>query len=610
MCGIAGYFGTTPRTVEQINGCLQSMQHRGPDAQSQYTHQTSDGKTIQLFHARLNIIDLDVRSNQPFRVGNKVMVYNGELYNYIELKKELTTAGVGFQTESDTEVLLKALHHFGEEVLDRAEGMWSFAVFDEDTGKLLLCRDRFAEKPLYIFEDESGFYFASEPKSIRALLGKQLKPNINHIYRYMVNGYKALNKYDDTFFEGLRRLPPAHTLQINTKGSQSLTRYWKPGFLTDNSMTYDQAVEGVRERLIESVKLRLRADVPLAFCMSGGVDSNALISIAKNVFDYDVHGFTIVNTDERYEENEMVQLAVSSQNLKHTPIPVKTENFLPNLRALVRQHDSPVTTISYYAHWLLMQGVSEAGYRISISGTAADEIFTGYYDHHLLYLSEIHQEAEIFNQSKSNWLQHVKPIVRNPFLQNPEQFVDDPNFRGHIFLNADEFSAFLYNEWHEEFEEKDFGLPLLRNRMWNEMFHESVPVILHEDDLNAMSFSIENRSPYLDRQLFEFANTIPTRHLIQDAKAKSVLRDAMKGIAPDAVMQNRRKVGFNAPIFSFLNVHDENVKKEILADSPVYDHVRREKIETILAQPDLPNSGSKFLFYFLCSKLFLEEVAS
>lgn len=610
MCGIAGYFGYTPRTVEQVNGCLQSMKHRGPDAQSQYTHQTPDGKTIQLFHARLNIIDLDVRSNQPFRVGNKVMVYNGELYNYIELKNELIAAGVGFQTESDTEVLLKALHHFGEEVLDRAEGMWSFAVFDEETGKLLLCRDRFAEKPLFIFEDESGFYFSSEPKSIHALLGRRLKPNLNHIYRYMVNGYKALQKYEDTFFEGLRRLLPAHTLQISANGTQSLTRYWKPQWQPDNTMTYDQAVQGVRERLIESVKLRLRADVPLAFCMSGGVDSNALISIAKNVFDYDVHGFTIVNTDERYEENEMVELAVSSQNLKHTPIPVNTENFLPNLRALVRQHDSPVTTISYYAHWLLMQGVSEAGYRISISGTAADEIFTGYYDHHLLYLSEIQNETEVFEQAKSNWLEHVKPIVRNPFLQNPQQFVDDPNFRGHIFLNSEEFSAFLCKDWNEEFEEHNFSLPLLRNRMWNELFHETVPVILHEDDLNAMSFSIENRSPYLDRQLFEFANTIPTRHLIQDAKAKSVLRDAMKGIAPGAVMQNRRKVGFNAPIFSFLNVKDENVKKEILADSPIYDHVHREKIETILAQPELPNSGSKFLFYFLCSKLFLEEVSS
>lgn len=610
MCGIAGYYGVHPRSNEQINHCLQTMQHRGPDAQSHYTHHTSTGRTVQLLHARLNIIDLDVRSNQPFRVGKKVMAYNGELYNYIELKKELQIAGEIFTTESDTEVLLKALHHYGDDVLDRAEGMWSFALFDEESEQLLLCRDRFAEKPLYIFEDDSGFYFASEPKCIRALLGKALQPNINHIYRYMVNGYKALLKYDDTFFVGLRRLPPSHVLRMDDEGNQVISSYWKPSFAPDDAMTYGQAVEGVRERMIESVKLRLRADVPLAFCMSGGIDSNSLISIAKNVFDYDVHGFTIVNSDERYEENEMVEHAVSTQGLRHTPIPVQTENFLSNLRQLVRHHDSPVSTISYYAHWLLMQGVSEAGYRISVSGTAADEIFTGYYDHHLFYLSEIHHEVSVFDASKRNWLEHVKPIVRNPYLQNPEQFIDDPGFRGHIFLNSDEFSAFLYEEWNEAFDENDYGLPILRNRMWNEMFHESVPVILHEDDLNAMFFSIENRSPFLDRSLFEFANTIPTRHLIQEAKAKSVLRDAMKGIAPDKVMQNRRKVGFNAPIFSFLNVRDENIKREVLADSPIFDHVRRDKIETMIEQPDLPNSGSKFLFYFLCSKLFLEEFSS
>lgn len=610
MCGIAGYYGFTIRSDEQINRCLHLMRHRGPDAQSSYTFHSSTNRTLHLLHARLNIIDLDVRSNQPFRVGDKVMVYNGELYNYVELKQELLAAGESFITESDTEVLLKAMRYYGDDVLDRAEGMWSFAVFDETSERLLLCRDRFGEKPLFVYEDVDGFYFASEPKLICALLGKPLKPNINHLYRYMVNGYKALHKYDDTFFKGLRRLPPAHVLRVDADGNQTLSRYWTPSFQPDDNMSYSQAVEGVCERMIESVKLRLRADVPLAFCMSGGVDSNALISIAKNVFHYDVHGFTIINSDERYEENDMVNLAVSTQGLRHTPIPVQTDHFLVNLRNLVHHHDSPVSTISYYAHWLLMQGIANAGYRISVSGTAADELFTGYYDHHLLYLSEIHSETDLFETARNNWLKYIKPIVRNPFLQNPEQFVNAPSFRGHIFLNADEFSSFLFEDWHEEFEEHDFGLPLLRNRMWNELFHESVPPILHEDDLNAMYFSIENRSPFLDRKLFEFSNRIPTRFMIQDGKTKSVLRDAMKGIAPDAVMQNRRKVGFNAPIFDFLNVRNEHVKMEVLADSPIYNHVRRDKIETMLNQPDLPNSGSKFLFYFLCSKLFLEEFGS
>jgi len=172
------------------------------------------------------------------------------------------------------------------------------------------------------------------------------------------------------------------------------------------------------------------------------------------------------------------------------------------------------------------------------------------------------------------------------------------------------FASYLRSSWSEPFTEDRYTQSLLRNRMFNEMFHESVPVILHEDDLNAMYFSIENRSPYLDRHLFEFCNTIPSRHLIQDGRAKSILRDAMKGIMPERIRINRRKVGFNAPIFSFLDIHDQVVKDYLLNKSLIFHHVQHEKIENLIKKPDLPNSESKFLFYFLCSKIFLEEFAT
>ena len=192
-------------------------------------------------------------------------------------------------------------------------------------------------------------------------------------------------------------------------------------------------------------------------------------------------------------------------------------------------------------------------------------------------------------------------------MSDPDLFIKDPGFRDHIFLDADDFASYLKASWGEPFAEQEYTSSLLRNRMLNEMFHEAVPVILHEDDLNSMYYSVENRSPFLDRELFEYANSIPSRHLIQDGRAKSVLRDAMRGIAPDAIVENRRKVGFNAPIFSFLDVKDKVVRDELLADSPVFDHVCREKIETMISKADLPNSESKFLFYFLNTKIFLEE---
>jgi asparagine synthase (glutamine-hydrolysing) len=165
----------------------------------------------------------------------------------------------------------------------------------------------------------------------------------------------------------------------------------------------------------------------------------------------------------------------------------------------------------------------------------------------------------------------------------------------------------LVEPFLEAFNEEHYSNSLLRNRMLNELFHESVPVILHEDDLNSMHFSIENRSPFLDRNLFEFCQTIPTVNLIQKGHAKAVLREAVRGIAPDAVLNSARKVGFNAPIFDFLNTKDPTVANELMADSPIFEIVKREEIVQLVDKSDLPNSRSKFLFNFVCAKLFLEE---
>jgi asparagine synthase (glutamine-hydrolysing) len=296
-------------------------------------------------------------------------------------------------------------------------------------------------------------------------------------------------------------------------------------------------------------------------------------------------------------------------DIRHTAIPLDTAGFLPRLRGLVRHHDAPVYTITYFVQWLLMQSIHEHGYRVSVSGTAADELFSGYYDHHLAYLREVAGEPELAVASRAAWTEHVQPIVRNPYLRDADLFVRDPSFRGHIYLGAEEFATYLTEPFSNGFTERDFTSNVLRNRMLNELFAEAVPVILHEDDLNAMYYSIENRSPFLDRALFEHSLSVPTRHLVQDGKAKAVLREAMRGIAPDLALDNRRKVGFNAPIESLLDADDPAVHKELLADSPVFEHIRREKVQELLKKRDLPNSESKMLFNILNAKLFLEEVA-
>jgi asparagine synthase (glutamine-hydrolysing) len=604
MCGIAGYFGSREIPDDRIEATLALMRRRGPDHAAYRRFVTPAGKHVALLHSRLSIIDLDERSNQPLQVDDSWLVFNGELYNYVELRSELERAGLSFRTTSDSEVLAHALHHLGTRAaLDKSEGMWAFAAYEERTGTLVLSRDRFGEKPLYLAQDEHGITFGSEVKFINALRGSRLAVDVDHLKRYLVNGYKALYKQPTHhFFRGLDELPAATALTIDATGRTSTERYWTPTFEQDTSMSRDAAVAGTRERLIRSVELRLRADVPIAFCMSGGVDSNSLISIAKRELGYQVHGFTIASADERYEESALVDATVKALDLKHTSIPTDTTNFLDRLRTLVRYHDAPVYTITYYAHWLLMQSIAEHGYRISVSGTAADELFSGYYDHYLAYLAETRDPA-----ARAAWTEHVKPVVRNPFLSNPDLFATDPAFRDHIYLDAAGFAQYLHEPWSEPFAETPYTSSVLRNRMLNELFHEAVPVILHEDDLNAMYYSIENRSPFLDRALFEFSSRIPTAHLMRDGYAKAVLRDSMRGIVPDAILDNRRKVGFNAPIFDFLNPNDPDTRAALLAPSPIWDVVRRDKISDLIDKAFLPNSQSKFLFYFLCSKLFLEE---
>ncbi len=608
MCGIAGHFGRKSIAESTISRTLALMHRRGPDSQNSQRVPVSADISATFLFSRLSIIDLNERADQPFAFGDLTITFNGEIYNYIEVREELVRKGRKFKTSSDTEVLIQAFAEWGWSGLDRLEGQWAFAVYDARDKSLYLSRDRFGEKPLYYCLAETGeVYFASEVKALKSLSGIKFPVNEAHLKRFLVNGYKGMYKSGEEFFIGVNQVAAGSVLKVGPDFKIQSWKYWQAVGVTPTEMSFEEAVSGVRERLIRAVDLRLRADVPLAFCMSGGVDSNSLISIAKRVLKYDVHGFTIANTDKRYDEQEAIEGVVSELGLKHTKILLNRNGFLEGLRELVKYHDAPVYTVTYYVHWLLQKGMAEHGYKISLSGTAADELFTGYFDHHLAYFQSIRNDKSLLDSSIKNWEKNIKPIVRNPFLSNPNYLIDNPFSREHIFLNHDEFSDCLTTPWSEPFSEKMYSNDLLRNRMLNELFYEATPVILHEDDLNAMYYSIENRSPFLDRELFEFSQKIPTRHLIRNGTAKAVLREAMRGIVPNIVLDNPKKVGFNAPILDLIDLQDSAVRDSLLSDSPIFNLLKRPQVEKMLARTDLPNSISKFLFSFLSVKMFVEE---
>lgn len=605
MCGIAGYIGFESLSEGRIRKALAAMHNRGPDFSS--FKNFNEGKaSISLLHARLSIIDLDPRSNQPFTLEDCTIVFNGEIYNYLELKKPLEDSGVKFRTSSDTEVLLHYYLKYGEQCVNYFEGMWSFAIYDERKKTVFMSRDRFAEKPLYYYRTDKGFYFASETNTLRALSGVNFEVNYNHLKRYMVNGHKSLYKVNETFYKDVYEVDYATNFVVNTYLNISVSKYWKPEF-NPVIMTREYAIEGIKERLIKSLKLRLRSDVPLAFCLSGGVDSASLVSIARKVFNADVNTFSIIDTDKRYDENDNIQSTIDDTGCKSTKIVLSPDaDNLGRLQGLIKYHDAPVATISYFVHSLLSEAISKNGYKISISGTAADELFTGYYDHFNLHLYETRNSAD-YKKYVEDWKKYPAKYVRHPAFQNPELYFNDPTKRDHIYLNNDEFSQYLKEDFFEAFTETKYTNSLLRNRMMNELFHEVVRVILHEDDLNSMLYSIENRSPFLDRNLFEFANTIPSELLINNGYAKYLLREAMAGILNDKVRLEREKKGFNASINSIIDFNNKKHVDFILDDGKIYDLVDRDKVAEIMKRGEYPNSYKKFLFNFINAKLFLDN---
>jgi len=605
MCGIAGYIGQSTPNQQQIASALHSMFHRGPDANGHIII-SKPGGSVCLLHSRLSIIDLDPRSNQPFEKGPIHLVFNGEIYNYVELRNTLKSLGHSFTTDSDTEVLIASYLQWGKKCTEHFEGMWAFALFDHRDETLMLSRDRFAEKPFYLYKTDNGLFFASEVKALKALTGKRFEVNVDHLLRFTTNGHKSLYKTQETFFHGVSELPFATNAYVNLMGKRAEERYWMPAH-KEQKMSMQDAIDGTRERLIESVKLRLRSDVPLAFCLSGGVDSASLVSIAAKEFNATAHTFSIIDSDHRYDEYDNIQATIQDTGCESTKIILEPgEENITRLESLVDYHDAPVATISYFIHSFLSERIAQNGFKISISGTAADELFTGYYDHYNLHLYQMRNHPE-FARFKAEWEKYPLQFVRHPDFRKSDLYFDNPAKRDHIYLNNDEFRGMLKADFNEPFTETKYADDLLRNRMMNELFHEVVPVILHEDDLNSMKYSLENRSPFLDKNLFEWAYSIPSELLINEGYNKYILRQSMEGILNDKVRLSREKKGFNASINSIFDFNNPKHRSYFLDDSPIFDYFDREKMEGMLNKGEYPNSYKKFLFSFINAKIFLEQ---
>lgn len=601
MCGIAGFIGTALPDDGAVAATLSIMRQRGPDAAGRHVGRLGD-HTVLLLHSRLAIIDLDPRADQPFLDGATSLVFNGEIYNYVEVADTLRTRGHRFRTDSDTEVISRAWLEWGEGLVDHLEGMWAFALLDEARQRLVLSRDPFGEKPLYLLRRPEGLYFGSEVKFINALSGYSPPVDLEKLRTYIAHGYRAVFKTPGMFLEGVEVMPAASIRVLSGPDIPPPRRYWSPR-PDPTPMSWNEALDGVRDRLFRAIDIRLRADVPLAVTLSGGIDSNVIAGIASKHYGQPLDSFSMLESNADYDERSFIRTAVEALGTRHHERPVESTGFLERLERMTRHYEAPVLTVGMYLEGYLAELVADAQFKLSLNGNGADEIFTGYYDHYLYWLAGLHGTPR-FEKEVAIWRETMGRHVQNPLYKDPERFVKTPDERRHLHLNALDAPDFMLQPVAACFQEASFSDEVLRNRMMNELTAESVPVTLFCGDLNWMYHSIENRTAFLDRPLVNFMMRVPSEHLIGEGMSKYLLRSAARGYVPDEILLAKRKFGFNAPVTSLLDRSDPAVQDFMMTKTPLYDLVDRDRVATLM-RPETPiGDRSNFLFCLAAAQMF------
>ena len=428
----------------------------------------------------------------------------------------------------------------------------------------------------------------------------------------MFKGYRSLNKTNDSFFEKIIKVDSAQNLSLNLKNfNLKKNYYYNKSNLSKKkiSKNINENIEITKALVIKSLKRRLRSDVPIAFCLSGGIDSGSLTSLCYKHFNIKPKCYSIIDSDYRYNELENINAIEKDLGIKSKLIKLKKENnlsFLENLKSLINYRNAPLSTVSYYVHSKISQQASKDGFKVIMSGTGADEIFSGYYDHSLLFLNEI-KDKKKFKSEVLSWKKNTKSLIRNEKLQNINLFIKDKKFRDHLYFDQNFISNILRKKIRYKFEEKKYSNNLMSNRLSNELLHETVPAMLDDDDMNSMQFSIENRSPFLSRELANYSMSINNEHRIKNGLSKFILREAMKGILVNKVRLTKRKKGFNASLSTMLKLDYKYILNFLSENDYLKKTIDFNKLSSFFDKNHLSNEMNKMLFSLINVKIFLDK---
>jgi asparagine synthase (glutamine-hydrolysing) len=548
MCGIAGI--VDPAGIDRVvlDRMRDVMVHRGPD----------DAGSIALDSAglasrRLAIIDISPDGHQPMTYGPFTITYNGEIYNYLELRAELEQLGHRFVSQSDTEVVLHAYAEWKGSCLERFNGMFAFAIWDDHAGELFAARDRFGERPFFYTTVGTSFIFASELKSLFEYPGLRPEPNNSAIFRFLA--FAQLTMPEESFFTNIKRLPAAHSLRWNSR-TISVSRYFALS-RDELSIPYEAAVEEFRELFRDSVRLRLRSDVPVGSSLSGGVDSSSIVSMVSKVSpDQRRMSFSARFRGFHLDEGRFIDDVVRCANVESHAVFPTDSDLADDLEALVYCQEEPFTSSSIYAQWRVMKLANAHGIKVLLDGQGADELLGGYPAYSTsFFMSSVRERPTTFLREITGWrskhgLQRSRvlgglwmggyPAIAAPAVERLAARM----YRRDVAMVNPEFAHAHANMWHPP---RHSGLDSFRAALLTTQQVSILPGLLRYADRNAMAHSVEVRLPYLDHRLADFAFRLPASYKIHNGVTKRILRDAVADLLPESVSSRVDKVGFVTP---------------------------------------------------------------
>jgi asparagine synthase (glutamine-hydrolysing) len=575
MCGICGIVGGKGSAVS-LNK-LQEMNdiaiHRGPDDKgfavftengefnvASTIRELKTGKkySIGLGHRRLSIIDLSQMGHQPMfdQTQRYCIVYNGELYNYKELREELKELDVKFFSNSDTEVILAAYITWGIDCLSKFNGMWAFAIYDKKDRTLFCSRDNFGIKPFYYICGDNYFVFSSEIKQIIKYCEDNISINEKILSEFLFWGYETHT--EDTFFQNVLLLPPGHYLMIDTSDMKSSTftpkKYWN--YEINTGLSDNSAIDNFREIFIDSVRIRLRSDVPVGATLSGGLDSSSVACVMEALMRHQNINvlpkmFTSVYSDSGFSEKSYADAVVKKTGFQHVIVYPSSNDLKKHWERLIWHMEEPFGSLTYFSNWRVYEKCREEGIPVIMNGQGGDELLLGYERYRVAYVRELMKAhnikkvmSEFFQIKKNANMSYSKQLLYLMYFSFPIIKILRNSLLVKPYLMKDFYNSYRKNDFSviDELNNKDLIEMQLKEFNKYQLQH-----LLHHEDRVSMAFSIEARLPFLDYRLFNFVLSLDAQLKLNSGWSKYILRQALNGYLPESVKNRTDKMGYDTP---------------------------------------------------------------